>query len=42
MRSTMEDDYCPKSLQEKLNEILQAFYGLVTEDDIKAYQTYLE
>jgi hypothetical protein len=38
----MEDDYHPKSLQEKLNEILQAFYALVTEDDIKAYQTYLE
>lgn len=38
----MEDDYYPKPLQEELNEILEAFYALVSEDDIKAYQAYLE
>lgn len=38
----MEDDYYPKSLQEELNEILEAFYSLVSEDDIRTYQTYLE
>lgn len=40
--STMEDDYYPKSLQEELNEILEAFFALVSEDDIKTYQSYLE
>lgn len=38
----MEDDYYPKPLQEELNEILEAFYALISEDDIKTYQTYLE
>jgi len=38
----MEDDYYPKTLQEELNEILEAFYALVSEDDIKTYQSYLE
>lgn len=40
--STMEDDYYPKPLQEELNEIIEAFYSMISEDDIKQYQTYLE
>lgn len=38
----MEDDYYPTSLQEELNEIMEAFYTLITEDDIKTYQSFLE
>lgn len=37
-----EDEDYPKSLQEELNEILEAWYELITEDDIITYQKYLE
>lgn len=38
----MEDDYYPKPLQEELNEIVEAFYAMISEEDIKTYQTFLE
>jgi peroxiredoxin len=37
-----EDEDYPKTLQEELNEILEAWYELLTEDDIHTYQKYLE
>jgi peroxiredoxin len=42
-RSAMDEDECyPKSLQEELNEIMEAFYSLVSEDDIREYQQSIE
>ena len=32
----------PETLQEELNEILEAFFELVPEEDIRAYQRYVE
>jgi uncharacterized Rossmann fold enzyme len=39
-----DDEFYPSesSLQEELNEILQAFYDAVTEEDIKCYQQHVE
>lgn len=43
MSSQLElDEYYPKTLQEELNEIEEAFYELVTEDEIRVYQSFLE
>ena len=43
-RNTLEDmDYgSPSTLQEELNEMLEAVYALISEDDIQSYQKYLE
>lgn len=38
----MEDDYYPKTLQEELNEIVEAFYAIVSEEDIRKYQQSVE
>lgn len=42
-RNTLEDlDYTyPSTLQEELNEVLEAVYALITEEDIQKYQCYL-
>ena len=32
----------PDSLQEELNEILEAWFEIITEEDIAAYQRYIE
>lgn len=37
-----EDEFYPHSLQEELNEILEAFYEAVSEEDIIAYQQFVE
>lgn len=37
-----EDEDYPKSLQEELNEVLEAWYELLSEEDIRQYQKYLE
>jgi peroxiredoxin len=37
-----EDEYYPKSMQEELNEIMEAFYATVSEDDIREYQRFVE
>jgi len=37
-----EDEYYPKTLQDELNEILEAFYDMVSEDDIRQYQRFVE
>jgi len=43
-RNTLEDmDYeGPTTLQEELNEVLEAVYACVTEEDIQMYQSYLQ
>lgn len=43
-RNTMEEmDYeGPTTLQEELNEVLEAVYALITEEDIQKYQSYLD
>jgi hypothetical protein len=42
MLSEEENYPDPGSLQEELNEILEAFYECVSEADIRAYQEYVE
>ena len=39
---TVDDDFYPKSLQEELNEILEAFYSMISEEDIRMYQKHIE
>jgi peroxiredoxin len=42
-RHTMKETDCgyPTSLQEELNEMLEAIYSMISEEDMKAYQKYL-
>jgi len=41
--SAMEEDECyPKTQQDELNEILESFYAMVSDDDIREYQRYVE
>ena len=37
-----EDEFYPKSFQEEMNEIMEAFYAMVSEDDIREYQQMIE
>ena len=37
-----EDEYYPKSMQEELNEILEAWYEVLSDEDIQQYQKFLE
>jgi peroxiredoxin len=37
-----EDEFYPMSFQEELNEILEAFYAAVSEEDIREYQRFIE
>jgi peroxiredoxin len=37
-----EEEYYPKSLQEELNEIIEAWYELISEEDIQQFQLFLE
>ena len=37
-----EEESYPTTLQEELNEILEAFYAAVSEDDIRQYQKFVE
>lgn len=43
-RATMEEDEYdyPSTLQEELNEMLEAIYSLVSEEQIQEYQQYLQ
>ena len=36
------DDMYPQTLQEELNEIVEAFYDAVSEEDIRTYQNFIE
>jgi peroxiredoxin len=37
-----EDEDYPKSMQEELNEIMEAFYAMVSDEDILEYQRFVE
>jgi peroxiredoxin len=37
-----EDEFYPKTFQEELNEIMEAFYAAVSEEDIRQYQRFIE
>jgi len=40
--SDEEDEYYPKSFQDELNELIEAFYELVSDEDIRQYQKFVE
>ena len=37
-----EEDDGPKTMQEEMNDILEAFFSVVSEDDIYQYQKFVE
>mmetsp|Transcript_50171 Transcript_50171/g.121561 ORF Transcript_50171/g.121561 Transcript_50171/m.121561 type:complete len:451 (-) Transcript_50171:775-2127(-) len=37
-----EDESYPRTFQEEMNEIMEAFYSMVSEEDMHAYQSFIE
>ena len=37
-----EDEFYPKTLQEEMNEIMEAFYSVISEEEMYAYQSFIE